>query len=153
VNKDEDYIPRSITLADFLVVVSGFTVNIIRAFEAFASEILEIAVYHANRKTKVSRAWEQFTSDLEKMEDRQWLVGPQSSRPDQQALANSPRRTDLLAMPSAAYGEGVETAAIKAGAPMAKTPDVSPTTCISEVRDAASLATSNSTICTKPTSR
>jgi hypothetical protein len=69
VNKDEDYIPRSITLADFLVVVSGFTVNIIRAFEAFASEILEIAVYHANRKAKVSRAWEQFTSDLEKMEE------------------------------------------------------------------------------------
>lgn len=30
-------------------------------------------------------------------------------------------RTDL---PSAGYGEGVETAAIKAGAPMAKTPDV-----------------------------
>lgn len=30
-------------------------------------------------------------------------------------------RTDL---PSTGYGEGVETAAIKAGAPMAKTPDV-----------------------------
>jgi hypothetical protein len=34
-----------------------------------ASEILDLAVYNANRKTKVSRAWEQFTSDLEKMED------------------------------------------------------------------------------------
>ena len=35
------------------------------------------------------------------------------------------KRTDM-ALPSASYGEGVETAAIQAGAPMAKTPDVGP---------------------------
>ncbi len=66
---DKDYVPRSITLSDFIVVISGFAVNIIRAFEMLASEILDLAVYNANRKTKVSRAWEQFTSDLEKMEE------------------------------------------------------------------------------------
>jgi hypothetical protein len=69
VDDDKDYVPRSITLSDFLVVISGFAVNIIRAFEMLASEILDLAVYNANRKTKVSRVWEQFTSDLEKMED------------------------------------------------------------------------------------
>lgn len=68
-NEEEDYVPRSITLADFLVVFSGFFVNITRAIEMLASEILDLAVYNANRKTKVSRVWEQFTSDLEKMED------------------------------------------------------------------------------------
>lgn len=66
---NRDYVPRSITLSDFLVVISGFAVNIIRAFEMLASEILDLAVYNANRRTKVSRVWEQFTSDLEKMED------------------------------------------------------------------------------------
>ena len=66
---DRDYVPRSITLSDFLVVISGFAVNIIRAFEMLASEILDLAVYNANRRTKVSRVWEQFTQDLEKMED------------------------------------------------------------------------------------
>ncbi len=66
---DKDYVPRSITLADFLVVLSGFVLNIIRAIDMLASEILDLAVYNANRKTKVSRVWEQFTSDLEKMED------------------------------------------------------------------------------------
>ena len=66
---DKDYVPRSVTFADFLVVISGFAVNIIRALEMLASEILDLAVYNANRKTKVSRVWEQFTSDLEKMED------------------------------------------------------------------------------------
>ena len=35
------------------------------------------------------------------------------------------KRTDM-ALPSAGYGEGVETAAIQAGAPMAKTASVSP---------------------------
>ncbi len=66
---ERDYVPRSITLSDFLVVISGFAVNIIRAVEMLASEILDLAVYNANRKTKVSRVWEQFTQDLEKMED------------------------------------------------------------------------------------
>jgi hypothetical protein len=69
VEEEQDYVPRSVTLADFLVVLSGFTVNIIRAIEMLASEILDLAVYNANRKTKVSRVWEQFTQDLEKMED------------------------------------------------------------------------------------
>jgi len=69
VDDDKDYVPRSITLSDFLVVISGFAVNIIRAVEMLASEILDLAVYNANRKTKVSKVWEQFTSDLEKMED------------------------------------------------------------------------------------
>ena len=35
-------------------------------------------------------------------------------------------RTDGMKLPSAAYGEGVETAAIQSGAPLAKTPDVRP---------------------------
>jgi hypothetical protein len=35
-------------------------------------------------------------------------------------------RTDKLEMPSQYYGEGVETAAIKSGAPLATTPDVKP---------------------------
>lgn len=35
-------------------------------------------------------------------------------------------RTDGMKLPSAAYGEGVETAAIQSGAPLATTPDVRP---------------------------
>ena len=68
-DNEEDYVPRSVTPADFLVVLSGFFVNITRAIEMLASELLDLAVYNANRTTKVSRVWEQFTQDLEKMED------------------------------------------------------------------------------------
>lgn len=48
-------------------------------------------------------------------------------------------RTDGLSLPSAAYGEGVDTAAIKAGAPLAKTPDVRGAT-NTDVRQAAAGA-------------
>jgi len=45
-------------------------------------------------------------------------------------------RTDGLSLPSAAYGEGVETQAIKSGAPMARTPDVRGARA-SDIREAA----------------
>jgi hypothetical protein len=45
-------------------------------------------------------------------------------------------RTDKLEMGSTAYGEGVETQAIKSGAPLAKTGDVRPAR-TGDVRDAA----------------
>lgn len=47
-------------------------------------------------------------------------------------------RTDKLDMGSTSYGEGVETAAIKSGAPLASTPDVRPTPA-AEVRAAAEV--------------
>ena len=48
-------------------------------------------------------------------------------------------RTDSLRMGSTSYGEGVDTAAIKSGAPLSKTPDTRPMPA-NEVRDAASQA-------------
>ncbi len=48
-------------------------------------------------------------------------------------------RTDKLEMGSTAYGEGVETQAIKSGAPLSKTGDVRPTPA-SDVREAAAQA-------------
>jgi hypothetical protein len=45
-------------------------------------------------------------------------------------------RTDKLELGSTAYGEGVETQAIKSGAPLAKTGDVSPAPA-GDVREAA----------------
>ena len=68
-NKKPNYIPRSIRLADVFVVFAGFFHNIMTAFHVFSDEILELATYNAIRKTEVSQAWEDFTQDLETMED------------------------------------------------------------------------------------
>jgi hypothetical protein len=69
VQQDPDYVPRSIRLADFIVVLAGFFHNIMSSFHALSEEILELATYNAIRKTQVNKAWEQFATDLEKMED------------------------------------------------------------------------------------
>ena len=68
-SKKPNYVPRSIRFADFLVVIAGFFHNIMTAFHVFSDEILELATYNAIRKTEVNQAWEQFTVDLETMED------------------------------------------------------------------------------------
>jgi hypothetical protein len=65
----KDDVPRSVTSADFLVVLSGFAHNIASSVHAFTEDLMELATYHAIRKNKINAVWEQFTNDLEKMED------------------------------------------------------------------------------------
>ena len=67
--RKQDYVPRPIRLADFLVVLAGFIHNITAAIHTLTDEILEIATYNAIRENQVNEAWEQFTEDLETMED------------------------------------------------------------------------------------
>ena len=68
-SKKPNYVPRSVRLADVFVIFAGFFHNLITAFHVLSDEILELATYNAIRKTEVNQAWEQFTQDLETMED------------------------------------------------------------------------------------
>jgi hypothetical protein len=67
--KDNDDIPRSIQLSDFLLILAGFFHNLVSAVHTLTDELLEIATYNAIRDTQVKKAWKDFTEDLEKMED------------------------------------------------------------------------------------
>jgi len=62
-------VPRPVHFADFLVTVAGFAYNIANAVSTLTEEIMEIAIYNANRNSKVNKAWEQFTNDLEKIQE------------------------------------------------------------------------------------
>lgn len=64
-----DEVPRSVTPADFLVVVAGFLHNVASSVHALTEDLMELATYNAVRQNKVKAVWEQFTNDLEKMED------------------------------------------------------------------------------------
>ena len=55
--------------SDFIVVFAGLFHNIMSAFHAFSEEILEVATYNAIRETQVTKVWENFAQDLEKMEE------------------------------------------------------------------------------------
>lgn len=67
--KEDNEVPRSVHSSDILVVISAFFHNLISAFHALSEELLELAVYNANRKNKINKVWKDFTQDLEKMED------------------------------------------------------------------------------------
>jgi len=69
VDDNSTKVPRSVHFADFLVVFSGLLHNIFSALHVFTEELMEIAIYNANRNSEVNKAWEQFSNDLEKIEE------------------------------------------------------------------------------------
>jgi hypothetical protein len=65
----KDRIRRPVRFSDFIVIFAGFIYNITQTVEAFASEVYELSIYHANQKTDELRVWEEFTNDLEKIQE------------------------------------------------------------------------------------
>lgn len=68
---DRDNVPRSVHFSDVLVILAGLVHNLVRSFEAMTEEFLELSIYHANRKSKINKVWEDFTQDLETLEEDQ----------------------------------------------------------------------------------
>ena len=62
-------VPGSVHFADFLVVLTGFMHNVASSVQTATEELMEIAVYNANRNSEVNKAWEQFSNDLEKIQE------------------------------------------------------------------------------------
>ncbi len=62
-------VPRSVHFADFLVVLAGLVHNVASSVQTATEELMEIAVYNANRNSEVNKAWEQFSNDLEKIQE------------------------------------------------------------------------------------
>ena len=65
----EEKLPRPVRPTDFLVILTGFMYNLTQTVEAFASELYELSIYHANQKTKTMKAWEDMSQDLEKIQE------------------------------------------------------------------------------------
>ena len=62
---DFNKIPRPVHRSDFLVNFTGFLHNLMQTFETLTAELFELSIYHSNRKTKTSQAWEEMAQDLE----------------------------------------------------------------------------------------
>ena len=65
----ENKVPRSVHFGDFLVVLAGFVHNIASSVHTATEELMEIAVYNANRNSEINKVWEQFSNDLEKIQE------------------------------------------------------------------------------------
>ena len=67
---EENKVRRPVRLADFLVIGAGFLHNVVEAVAVLTEEVMQLAIYNANRETELNNVWEQFSSDLETiMED------------------------------------------------------------------------------------
>jgi hypothetical protein len=62
---EDDYVPRPVRFLDFIVIGVGFIHNLARSIETLTGELFELSIYHANRKTETSQAWEAMAQDLE----------------------------------------------------------------------------------------
>jgi len=68
INHNED-VPRPVRPTDALVIFTEFIYNIMQCFTGLAESLMELSIYHSNRETKVNRVWEDFSSDLESIQE------------------------------------------------------------------------------------
>jgi len=66
---DEDKLPRPVRPTDFLVIFTGFMHNLTRTIETLVSELYELSIYHANQKSATIKVWEEFSQDLETIQE------------------------------------------------------------------------------------
>lgn len=66
---DENKVRRPVRLADFLVVGAGFLHNLTSALDVLTEEVMQLAIYNANRETELNNVWEQFSNDLETIQE------------------------------------------------------------------------------------
>jgi hypothetical protein len=66
---NQDKLPRPVRPTDFLVILTGFVYNLTQTVEAFVSELYELSIYHANQKTATTKVWEEFSQDLETIQE------------------------------------------------------------------------------------
>lgn len=62
---DQNKVRRPVRLADLVVIATGFVRNITESFAVAADEIMQLAIYNANRETELNNVWEKFSEDLE----------------------------------------------------------------------------------------
>jgi hypothetical protein len=65
----DDDLQRPVRSSDFLVVVTGFALNLISAFEALAEDLHNMSIYNSQQKSQEAKVWQQFAQDLETIKE------------------------------------------------------------------------------------
>ena len=66
---DNNKIRRPVRSADLVVVFAELAYNLSQVVETFFESLLELSIYRANRETEVNKAWEDFTQNLETIQE------------------------------------------------------------------------------------
>jgi hypothetical protein len=65
----DNNINRPVRLSDYLVIISGFFLNLTSVIEALADDLHQLAIYHSNQKTYETKVWQDFAQDLETLKE------------------------------------------------------------------------------------
>jgi hypothetical protein len=68
VNNDNN-LNRPVRLSDYLVIVSGFFVNLASVVEALADDLHQLAIYNSTQKSQEEKVWQQFSQELETLKE------------------------------------------------------------------------------------
>ena len=66
---DNNKVRRPVRSTDFLVIISELIFNKSQVVTTYFESLFELSIYHANRETEVNKAWEDFATDLETIQE------------------------------------------------------------------------------------
>ena len=67
-NKDSN-LNRPVRLSDYLVILSGFFLNLTSIIEALADDLHQLAIYNSTQKSQEEKVWQQFSQELETLKE------------------------------------------------------------------------------------
>ena len=67
--KNKINLTRPVRPSDFLIIISGFFLNLTSIIEALADDLHQLALYHSNQKSNESMVWQEFSQDLETLKE------------------------------------------------------------------------------------
>lgn len=65
----DNNLQRPVRSSDFLVIISGFFLNLIATLETLAEDLHQLAIYHSTQKNQEAKVWQEFTQDLETLKE------------------------------------------------------------------------------------
>ena len=66
---NDNNLNRPVRLSDYLVIVSGFFLNLTSVIEALADDLHQLAIYNSTQKSQEEKIWQQFSQDLETLRE------------------------------------------------------------------------------------
>jgi hypothetical protein len=55
--------------SDFLVIISGFFLNLKATIETLAEDLHQLSIYHSTQKSQEAKVWQEFTQNLETLKE------------------------------------------------------------------------------------
>lgn len=65
----DNNLQRPVRSSDFLVIISGFFLNLIATIETLAEDLHQLSIYHSTQKSQEAKVWQEFTQDLETLKE------------------------------------------------------------------------------------